>query len=45
VQQITDAAALTALLRYEQNHKNRAGTVTAVEKRLSALVEQDASRN
>ena len=40
VQQLTDAAALTALLRYEQNHKDRAGAVTAIENRLSAL-EQD----
>ena len=41
----TDAAALTALVRYEQNHKDRAGAVTAIENRLSALAEQDASRN
>ena len=27
VQQLTDTAALTALLRYEQNHKDRAGAV------------------
>ena len=40
VQQLTDAAPLTALLRYEQNHKDRAGAVTAIENRLSAL-EQD----
>ena len=45
VQQLTDTAALTALLRYEQNHKDRAGAVTAIENRLSALVEQDISRN
>ena len=25
VQQLTDTAALTALLRYEQNHKDRTG--------------------
>jgi hypothetical protein len=45
VQQLTDKAALTALLRYEQNHKDRAGAVTAIENRLSTLVEQDISRN
>ena len=45
VQQLADAAALTALVRYEQNHKDRAGAVTAIENRLSALAEQDISRN
>ena len=45
VQRLTDAAALTALLRYEQNHKDRAGAVTAIENRLAALAEQDISRN
>ena len=45
VQQLTGAAALTALLRYEQNNKNRAGAVNAIENRLSALVEQNISRN
>ena len=45
VQQLSDTAALTALLRYEQNHKDRAGAVTAIENRLAALVEQDISRN
>ena len=45
VQQLTDAAALTALLRYEQNHKDRAGAVTGIENRLSALAAQDISRN
>jgi hypothetical protein len=39
-----DKAALTAL-RYEQNHKDRAGAVTAIENRLAARVEQDISRN
>ena len=32
VQRLTDAAALTALLRYEQNHKDRAGAVTGHRK-------------
>ena len=45
VQQLADAAALTALLRYEQNHKDRAGAVTAIENRLAALAAQDISRN
>ena len=45
VQQLSDTAALTALLRYEQNHKDRAGAVTAIENRLAALAEQDISRN
>ena len=45
VQRLTDTAALTALLRYEQNHKDRAGAVTAIENRLAALAEQDISRN
>ena len=39
------SAALTALVRYEQNHKDRAGAVTAIENRLAALVERDLSRN
>ena len=45
VQQLTDKAALIALLRYEHNHKDRAGAVTAIENRLAALTEQDISRN
>ena len=43
VQQLTDTAALTALLRYEQNHKDRAGAVTAIENRLAALVERTSA--
>jgi hypothetical protein len=45
LQQLSDTAALTALLRYEQNNKDRAGAVTAIQNRLSALVEQNISRN
>ena len=45
VQQLTDTAALSALLRYEQNHKDRAGAVTGIENRLTALAERDVSRN
>ncbi len=37
VHKLQDSAALAALLRYEQNHKNRAGATTAVENRLTAL--------
>ena len=45
VQKLTDAGALTALLRYEQNHKDRAGAVTGIENRLAALAAQDIGRN
>jgi hypothetical protein len=45
VQKLTDKAALTALLALEQNHKDRAGAVTAIENRLAAPVEPDISRN
>ena len=45
VQKLTDKGALTVLLRYEQNHKDRAGAVTAIENRLAALAERDISRN
>ena len=45
VQRLTDTGALAALLRYEQNHKDRAGAVTGIENRLAALAEQDISRN
>ena len=45
VQKLTDKVALTALLRYEQNHKDRAGAVTGIENRLAALVERDVKRN
>jgi hypothetical protein len=45
VQQFTDTAAPRALMRYEENHKHRAGAVTAIENRLAALVERDVSRN
>ena len=37
VQQLTHTAALTALLRYEQNNKDRAGAVTVIENRLSTF--------
>jgi len=36
---------MTALLRHEENHKDRAGAFTAIENRLAALVERDVSRN
>ncbi len=36
VQQLTDAAALTNLLRYEQNNKDRTGATSAIENQLAA---------
>jgi hypothetical protein len=45
VQQLTDPAALAALLRYEHNHKDRAGATTAIEKQLAALRAQESNRN
>jgi hypothetical protein len=36
VQKLTDSAALTALLRYEQNNKDRVGATTAIENQLMA---------
>jgi hypothetical protein len=35
VQKVTDSAALTALLRYEQNNKGRVGATTAIENQLA----------
>jgi hypothetical protein len=45
VQQLTDPAGLAALLRYEQNHKDRVGASTAIENQLAALGAQDSNRN
>ncbi len=45
VEQLTDPAALAALLRYEQNHKDRMGASTAIENQLAALKAQDSKRN
>jgi hypothetical protein len=45
VQQLTDPAALAALLRYEHNHKDRAGATTAIENQLAALRAQESNRN
>ena len=45
VTQLTDSAALAALLRYEHNHKHRAGATTAIENQLAALRAQDSKRN
>ncbi len=36
VQKLTDSAALTALLRYEQSNKDRVGATTAIENQLMA---------
>jgi hypothetical protein len=45
VQQLSDPAALAALLRYEHNHKDRAGASTAIENQLAALRAQGSNRN
>ena len=45
VTQLTDTAAVAALLRYEQSHKDRAGATTAIKKQLAALRAQDSNRN
>ncbi|MDT5044407.1 MAG: hypothetical protein QOG75_260 [Mycobacterium sp.] len=45
VEQLTDPAALAALLRYEHNHKDRMGASTAIENQLAALKAQDSKRN
>ena len=45
VEQLTDSAALAALLRYEHNHKDRMGASTAIENQLAALKAQDSKRN
>ena len=45
VQQLSDLAALAALLRYEHNHKDRAGASTAIENQLAALRAQGSNRN
>jgi hypothetical protein len=45
VQQLTDPAGLAALLRYEQNHKDRVGASTAIENQLATLGAQDSTRN
>ncbi|MGB9307571.1 MAG: hypothetical protein WCB92_28990 [Mycobacterium sp.] len=36
MQKLTDSAALTALLRYEQSNKDRVGATTAIENQLMA---------
>jgi hypothetical protein len=45
VQELTDSDALAALLRYEQNHKDRAGASTAIEDQLVAVKAQESARN
>jgi hypothetical protein len=45
VQQLTDPAALAALLRYEHNHKDRTGATAAIENQLAALKAQQSNRN
>ena len=45
VQQLTDTADLTALLRYENNHKERSGAATAIKNQLAAVKAQQSARN
>lgn len=45
VRRLTDPAALTALLRYEHNHKDRAGATSAIEDQLAARKAQQSNRN
>jgi hypothetical protein len=45
VQELTDSVALAALLRYEKNHKDRAGASTAIEDQLVAVKAQESARN
>ncbi|WAC93688.1 ferritin-like domain-containing protein [Mycobacterium sp. Aquia_213] len=45
VQGLTDSGALAALLRYEQNHKDRAGASTAINNQLVAVKAQESARN
>jgi hypothetical protein len=45
VQQLTDRAALAALLRHEHNQKDRAGATAAIENQLAALLAQETNKN
>ena len=45
VQRLTDSGALAALLRYEQNHKDRAGASNAIKEQLVAVKAQESARN
>jgi hypothetical protein len=45
VQDLTDSRALTALLRYEQNHKDRAGASNAIKNQLVVVKAQESARN
>jgi hypothetical protein len=45
VQKITDATALGILLRYENNHKDRAGASTAIKNQLAELNARHSNRN
>jgi hypothetical protein len=45
VQKLSDITAVTALLRYEHNHKDRAGASSAIENQLDALKLRAGNRN
>jgi hypothetical protein len=45
VQKLSDITAVTALLRYEHNHKDRAGASSAIENQLNALKLRASTRN
>jgi hypothetical protein len=45
VQRLSDITAVTALLRYEHNHKDRAGASSAIENQLNALKLRASTRN
>jgi hypothetical protein len=45
VQQVTDRAALAALLRYERKNKDRVGATSAIENQLAALKAEASNRN
>jgi Ferritin-like domain len=45
VQGLTDSGALATLLRYEQNHKDRAGASAAIKNQLATVQAQQSNRN
>lgn len=45
VQGLTDSGALATLLRYEQNHKDRAGASSVIKNQLLAIKAQESARN
>lgn len=45
VHDLTDSRALAALLRYEHNHKDRAGASAAIKNQLAAVQVQESAKN